>query len=928
MSKILRMDIQDHLIQKKKGGGTPTLPTPYNINNLIELNINMVDKEDIGLISANIIQQLRNLVEAVILYIYNTDIQHNVDLNNAIITYENITIALHEIKKYHKYNTLVKLHNYLLISVSHYTNDIKYSERLLIKYTPYLIEIRSIMQTYGFEILQKITLISEKNIGDSYEYYKSIANKINNIKNEPNQNNRERFYIIKTNYFIIDHKKFYELNITRAMDNQNKFNRIIVYTDKKIPQYYAVELTFIYKTILVNGFSVNIIIVEDYNISIRPCEIKNYGKIFGHDIEFNRSYKEYDIIMDYLKAKNITLLDIVLYDDLCKEFCNLVQENKLNSKILQILAYSHKYIGSSGKSANILRYLLVCLKNDIIKKQYDKKENRYLDNLYLSKFCSPFADKPFYMSLHEHTPIDYYLYSSIDVDERQHELLARHIRNMTETNGNIYHNIKNIKGQLSDDRIKELINKFNNSLIKKHDDENIIIDGNNIYRKGYINDLKCIVSKLDEYNQKESNSYQGLLNTWKNGGCNIDCKEKEQHIHNIFQNGSFACIIGPAGTGKTTFISYVSDIFTNNSILYLTNTHTALENLRTRIKINNKNFMTISKAIKQKKYNTTYDIIIIDECSTISNKDIRKILYKYSSEYILLVGDPYQISSISFGNWFNYIVEKFANIYRLSNLYRTQDDNLQHLWNLVRDNKPDIKEQLLKCGYSHELNLSDLVKVDEDEDQVILCLNYDGLYGINNLNNILQDNNNSKEIKIGTLVYKENDPILFTINDMSDKGLYNNLKGKIVKIVEKDYQNKTYVIFIILLRSKIEQDSDNRFKILYHNEEGTFIQIVISKSIDTDIDTEQSSIIPFQLAYAISIHKAQGLEYSSVKIVISDVVDEIITHDIFYTAITRSKKNLKIFWSKHTEEKILNQLKEGYNKDEFNKIEYMLKNNK
>lgn len=28
------------------------------------------------------------------------------------------------------------------------------------------------------------------------------------------------------------------------------------------------------------------------------------------------------------------------------------------------------------------------------------------------------------------------------------------------------------------------------------------------------------------------------------------------------------------------------------------------------------------------------------------------------------------------------------------------------------------------------------------------------------------------------------------------------------------------------------------------------------------------TVIPFQLAYAISIHKAQGLEYKSVKIVI------------------------------------------------------------
>ena len=50
------------------------------------------------------------------------------------------------------------------------------------------------------------------------------------------------------------------------------------------------------------------------------------------------------------------------------------------------------------------------------------------------------------------------------------------------------------------------------------------------------------------------------------------------------------------------------------------------------------------------------------------------------------------------------------------------------------------------------------------------------------------------------------------------------------------------------------------------------------------------AIVPFQVAYAVSIHKAQGLEYKSVKIVITNDVEELITHNIFYTAITRAKE--------------------------------------
>jgi len=69
------------------------------------------------------------------------------------------------------------------------------------------------------------------------------------------------------------------------------------------------------------------------------------------------------------------------------------------------------------------------------------------------------------------------------------------------------------------------------------------------------------------------------------------------------------------------------------------------------------------------------------------------------------------------------------------------------------------------------------------------------------------------------------------------------------------------------------------------------------------------TIVPFQIAYAVSIHKAQGLEYSSVKLVITDEVDELITHNIFYTAITRAQHELKIYWTPEVEKKVLQRIR-------------------
>lgn len=59
---------------------------------------------------------------------------------------------------------------------------------------------------------------------------------------------------------------------------------------------------------------------------------------------------------------------------------------------------------------------------------------------------------------------------------------------------------------------------------------------------------------------------------------------------------------------------------------------------------------------------------------------------------------------------------------------------------------------------------------------------------------------------------------------------------------------------------------------------------------------------------AVSIHKAQGLEYDSVKIVITDEVEELVTHNIFYTAITRAREKLKIYWTPEVEEKVINRI--------------------
>lgn len=338
----------------------------------------------------------------------------------------------------------------------------------------------------------------------------------------------------------------------------------------------------------------------------------------------------------------------------------------------------------------------------------------------------------------------------------------------------------------------------------------------------------------------------------------------------------------------------------------------------------NSTFMTISKFTSNKyKGKTTFDILIIDECSTVNNQDMREVLERANFELLVLVGDTYQIESIEFGNWFDavrFFLPQTA-VCELTTPYRSESGALLNVWNDVRKMNGDIYYLLQTYGCSTDLDKSIFVPAREGE--VVLCLNYGGLYGINNINHFLQESNTGKAIWRGIQRYKVGDPILF--NDASDKFftrteeqlpvIHNNMTGRIVDFLLLNEGKATEGIQfdIEIDRPLIDMDmKDMDFTIVGTAANGnSIIRFVVNKNKTTDEDDEGPSkaIVPFQIAYAVSIHKAQGLEYDHVKIIITDEIDELITHSIFYTAITRARESLKIYWTQPVEEKVLDQIK-------------------
>ena len=113
---------------------------------------------------------------------------------------------------------------------------------------------------------------------------------------------------------------------------------------------------------------------------------------------------------------------------------------------------------------------------------------------------------------------------------------------------------------------------------------------------------------------------------------------------------------------------------------------------------------------------------------------MREVLEKANFELLVLVGDTYQIESIEFGNWFDavrYFLPQ-TSVCELTEPYRSESEYLLRVWNDVRKMKDDVYDLLQTFGYSADLDKSIFSPAGENE--IILCLNYGGLYGINNIN--------------------------------------------------------------------------------------------------------------------------------------------------------------------------------------------------
>nr|MDE5553311.1 AAA family ATPase [Malacoplasma sp.] len=667
------------------------------------------------------------------------------------------------------------------------------TERLMLRYYDFLWQIRKLLKKLeNIDILKNLECFPLDMDEEEKDYYIEVAEAINKISRTSHLLTSSRYYIQKKQQFFIGKERYYEITLQLADRYATKFNRFTIYTKENISTNYSLQIGYEEVEIKLWSKTTNIKVVTNWKVSIDPGILNKFTKLLCQSNRLSSRYIEYVKLMDFLTKSGINFLDLI--DMNVEHFNKILNEIYFNcttndfKNILILLQQRFSSI-SNEKGRNVIRYILLRLREEIIDdvtfKIFDRRFGNM--NLFLTSACKPFDDNPILYNLPRHktnnsfNPND--IIRVIGLKNAKKQLPYLQLKKLVETTGETYVKIK----EDNIDILSSKINEYNQKLSSwdRGNGNSIELEGDMVYIKEYEEITLQILKFLIAFSIV-GNAGQTQLNNAFIREVKFSDELKKEAISNAFVNSRVLMIYGAAGTGKTTLINYLSELMKNSKKVFLAKTHAALENLKRCIQSPGQAnaFIGVDKFIKS-KISLDYNVIFIDECSTIDNRSMLEVLKKINPNALLvLAGDIYQIEAIEFGNWFRYAksILKSEAIVELSSNWRTKDQYIKSLWDEVRNRGKYIDEKLAMDGPYSERIGENLFEQQKD-DEIVLCLNYDGRLGLNNINRYFQDlNTNSKSFIWKEWSYKIGDPILFNDSKRFPR-LYNNLKGKIVNIV-------------------------------------------------------------------------------------------------------------------------------------------------
>ncbi|MGR0481249.1 MAG: hypothetical protein ACTFAL_07570 [Candidatus Electronema sp. V4] len=230
------------------------------INKAICDSIEKIDASERGFLSQSILSHLRNFVEHIMLKVYADKKLHIQDIDNK---WDNIGKATDFVKTIGNLKFLWKFHNFLQISVSHYTLEEESSERLMLKYYEYLLKLKEFLKNkYLIDVLGNIDKFPLNTDSTLNEYYEKIVDKVNQYRSTDTKNvKNDSCYIQKIKPFFVKQKIYYEVTFTPVNEKASKFDRAIAFTNLDISSYYSARLFLVDETIDILGQTMPMFII-------------------------------------------------------------------------------------------------------------------------------------------------------------------------------------------------------------------------------------------------------------------------------------------------------------------------------------------------------------------------------------------------------------------------------------------------------------------------------------------------------------------------------------------------------------------------------------------------------------------------------------------------------------------------------------------
>jgi len=407
------------------------------------------------------------------------------------------------------------------------------------------------------------------------------------------------------------------------------------------------------------------------------------------------------------------------------------------------------------------------------------------------------------------------------------------------------------------------------------------------------------------------------------GGLKLGEQQREA-VEVINSGKTVLCLVGYAGTGKSTTARTILDVLTQRykSEAVITCALSGIASQRIAETTGYESATIQSLLVKFEDRDTMpYDVVLIDEASMINSLLFARLLSKVARDaVIIIVGDDAQLPPIGAGDVLSDLLKlELTPIVKLTRIYRQSEEQaIALIANDIRQGQiPQYTQEYEDFSFIHvdianyyarraQASQSELAELrQENADAIVRAimhkavtyipkarrylaqkeikayLNYfqvitpmkGGTLGVDNLNTILQSyfNPSPKQfVKKGEREYRLLDRVVHTKNENMPSWSMEGFKNGDESSEKRIFNGMSGLLF------KIDEEEELIY-VVYPNEDAV---------VQYGYDQLTSHLM---LSYALTVHKVQGMEYDVVVMPMS--FSHFIMHNtkLLYTAITRAK---------------------------------------